>query len=74
MLQFEFQLDISAQDYLHYYRGTVRQVIARSTTGAAIQFPASLLTRFVTTSGIHGRFLLTCDENFKGSKIARKPL
>lgn len=71
MLEFEFRLDISSQDYLQYYRGSVRQVLVRSSHGASIQFPASLLTQFVTTSGVHGRFVLTCDDNFKGSKITR---
>jgi hypothetical protein len=71
MLRFEFQLNISAQDYLQYYKGSIRQVLARSSTGSSIQFPASLLTQFVSTSGVHGRFVLTCDDNFKGSKISR---
>lgn len=71
MLEFEFRLDISWQDYLHYYRGSVRQVLVRSSQGASIQFPASLLTQFVTPSGVHGRFVLTCDDDFKGSKITR---
>jgi hypothetical protein len=41
------------------------------TNGASVQFPASFLTQFVTTSGVHGHFVLTCDENFKGSKMQR---
>lgn len=71
MKQFEFQLNITEQQYLNYYRGSVRQVIVKSTTGATIQFPASLITKFVTSSGIQGHFMLTCDDAFKGSEIHR---
>jgi hypothetical protein len=71
MQQFEFRLNISEQQYLNYYRGSVRQIIVRSTTGATIQFPASLLTKFVTSSGVQGHFLLTCDDAFKGSDVRR---
>ena len=71
MKRFEFHLDISSDRYLSYYRGTVRQVFVQCTNGASVQFPASFLTQFVTTSGVHGHFVLTCDENFKGSKMQR---
>ena len=71
MKQFEFHLSISEQQYLHYYRGTVRQIMVRSSSGATIQFPAALLTKFVTTAGVHGRFVLTCDDDFKGSEVTR---
>jgi hypothetical protein len=71
MKQFEFRLNISEQQYLNYYRGSVNQIIARSTTGASIQFPASLLTKFVTSSGVQGHFLLTCDDALKGSNVRR---
>jgi hypothetical protein len=71
MTQFEFRLNITEQQYLNYYRGSVRQVIARSTSGATIQFPASLLTKFVTPSGVQGHFRLTCDDAHKGSEVQR---
>lgn len=71
MKQFEFRLRITEQQYLNYYRGSVRQVVVRSTTGATIQFPASLLTKFVTLGGIEGHFVLTCDDGLKGSEVRR---
>jgi hypothetical protein len=43
MNRYEFHLRISADQYLDYYRGTVRHVIARCATGQSVQFPASLL-------------------------------
>jgi hypothetical protein len=30
-----------------------------------VQFPASLLQKFMSPEGIHGRFVLSCDERNK---------
>jgi hypothetical protein len=69
--RYEFHLRISADQYLDYYRGTVKQVVARSTSGQVVQFPASLLQKFVTTEGIHGDFVLTCDDAHQGAELQR---
>ncbi|MGA2661908.1 MAG: DUF2835 domain-containing protein [Verrucomicrobiota bacterium] len=73
MNRYEFRLDISAGQYMDYYRGAVLHVVALSTTGQTVQFPASLLQRFVTAEGIHGHFVLTCDENHKCTGLERVP-
>lgn len=65
MNRYEFHLRIPASRFLDYYRGEVRQVVARSTTGQNVQFPASLLQKFVTPNGVEGRFALLVDENNK---------
>ena len=65
MNRYEFHLAISPGQYLDYYRGVMRHVVVRSTSGQTVQFPASLLQRFVTNAGVHGDFVLTCDENHK---------
>ena len=71
MKQFEFQLDVSAESYLAYYRGEVRDVVVRCRNGQSIQFPAALLTAFVSPSGIHGNFRLVCDDRNKGARLER---
>jgi len=71
MNRYQFQLRISAEQYLDYYRGAARQVIARCTSGQTVQFPASLLQRFVTKEGIHGHFILTCDEHHRRPNLQR---
>lgn len=73
MIQFEFHLSISPEKFLDYYRGTVRQVVARCHNGQMIQFPASMLKPFLTSAGIQGHFVLTCDDNFKGAELRRVP-
>jgi hypothetical protein len=40
--------------------------MATCSDGTTMQFPAGLLTPFVTSSGIRGAFVLTCDEGGKG--------
>ena len=72
MQHYEFHLTISPEKYLDYYRGKVRQVVARSTTGQNVQFPASLLQRFITKEGICGKFILTCDDNHKCVSLERQ--
>jgi hypothetical protein len=71
MNRYEFPLHISASAYLDYYRGAVRHVIARCANGQTVQFPASLLQGFVTPEGIHGKFVLTCDEQHKCTGLQR---
>ena len=65
MNRFEFELHLSPERFLDYYRGRAQHVVVRSTAGMNIQLPASLLQKFVLPDGIHGRFSLTCDEKNK---------
>lgn len=69
--RFEFSLNLSAEKCLDYYRGVATHVVARSAEGVTLQFPASLLTPFITPSGIHGRFVMTCDEAHRGAELRR---
>jgi hypothetical protein len=67
----EIPLDISPEQFLAWYEGTARSVLARTQSGQTVQFPASVLQRFVSTEGIRGRFLLTYDEKNRFVSIAR---
>ena len=71
MTYYEFNLRIPAAQYLDFYRGSMRQVIAKSTTGQKVQFPASLLQQHVGHDGIHGRFVLTVGANNKCISLER---
>lgn len=71
MTRYSFHLQISAERYLDYYRGVVKHVIVPCTTGQTVQFPASLLQKHVTPEGVHGWFVLTCDENHKCVELRR---
>lgn len=65
MHRYEFELHLSPERYVDYYRGKVRHIVVRATTGQNVQFPASLLQRFVCPDGIHGVFVLTTSEQHK---------
>jgi hypothetical protein len=71
MQRYEFQLNLSSENYLAYYRGTAQQVVVRCFDGVTIQFPASLLKQFITSTGIHGNFALTCEDNHKATSLER---
>lgn len=73
MNRYEFVLHLSPERYLDYYRGVVRSIVVRCTSGQNVQFPASLLQRFVSPEGIHGNFVLTCDSNNKVVSLERSP-
>lgn len=53
-----FELNISAQEYLQFYQGSVSSVLVNSFCGKKVQFPANRLQGYVTQSGIYGRFVL----------------
>jgi hypothetical protein len=72
--EYEFDLNLSAEAYLDYYRGLVKTVLVRCSTGQTVQFPAALLQRFVSPDGVHGRFRLSCDEQFKRPRLQRVSL
>ena len=71
MRRYEFQLEISPDEYLEYYRGHLKHVLVRATSGESVQFPASLLHPFVMPNGIRGRFVLTCGEDRRHAELQR---
>ena len=65
MNRYEFELRLSSEKFLDFYRGRARNVSVQCSTGQTVQFPANLLRKFVSPEGVHGRFVLTCDANNK---------
>jgi len=51
-----FNLDISAAEYQAFYSGIYKVILARAENGQRLQFPANELRRFVSHTGIQGRF------------------
>lgn len=69
--ELRFYLDLSPEQYLHYYRGTARAVSVRSLEGKRVQFPADRLRPFVTHEGVRGLFALRFDENHRFVALRR---
>ncbi len=66
-----FALDISPEKYRTYYQGAAKFVRVRAEDGRSLKFPASELQRFVSHSGIQGRFEIEFDNRFKLIRLNR---
>ena len=58
-------LNIDSEELLKLYRGSAREVVARSLDGQNIRFPAEALKPFVTHNGVQGQFALVVDASNK---------
>ncbi len=63
MTEYDFILHLSADEYLHYYKGVAKAIQVESTTGKSIRFPAHKMREFVLAEGIHGLFRMTIGNN-----------
>ena len=66
-----FQLSISSEKYLAYYKGYASSIQVRSLDNKTIRFPASAIREFLMHDGIHGLFEIRFDENNKLIKIVK---
>ena len=66
-----FSIYIEPAELKKYYSGHAQSVVARSTRGIRVQFPANLLLPYVTHNGIKGQFELEYDENGKAIGLTR---
>lgn len=66
-----FSVNIPAEAYLRYYRGSARDVLVTADDGRTVRFPARLLRAVVTREGIKGRFRLFYDEQGKSHGLER---
>ena len=53
---------MSAQKCKQFYQGLYRYIVVTSDNGQTVQLPAERFRRFITISGIKGRFRLTLDD------------
>lgn len=60
-----FRLAIPADEYLAYYQGSAKVVVACTEDNRTVRFPASAIREFVTHNGIFGDFEISFDENNK---------
>ena len=66
-----FRLNVDREEAMRYYRGEASAVVARTDTGQSLQFPALHVRRFITQTGIHGRFRIRFDDNHKLLNLER---
>ena len=64
-------LNISSYQLIQYYEGAVNSVVAKTTDGRTIKFPANILRSVVQSDGVHGTFELVLDAHYKFVSISR---
>lgn len=69
MTSIDVQLRIAADEYLKLYRGVARTIIAKSTDGRTVRFPAGVLQPFVTHKGVEGLFRIQFDADNRFQSI-----
>jgi hypothetical protein len=67
--RYEVDLNIPTAELLRYYRGAASVVVTADRYGRSIRFPASALRPFVSSAGVHGRFLLCVDDHNRLQQI-----
>lgn len=60
-----FNIDVSHDEMLRYYKGSVNQVVVTTADNTKIQFPIQFIKEYVRHDGIHGHFRIVFDENNK---------
>ncbi len=66
-----FNVNISYQEFLRYYKGEASSVRIKADNGQIIMFPAAKLRPFVDHSGVRGRFVISFDRNNKFVSLER---
>lgn len=66
-----FYLNISADQYQRYYKGTAKNVIVTTLDGKTLQFPVSALHKFIGHEGVKGKFRIQFDTNNKLQKLEK---
>lgn len=63
--RYRFFLQLTPEQCLGYYQGTVRYVMVLADSGERVQLHADHFRAFISHSGVSGRFELTTDANGK---------
>ena len=64
-------ISVPAEEYLKRYRYPGAMIATRSRDGRRVRFPANILQRFVTHTGISGSFEIHFDQQGKFLSIKR---
>jgi hypothetical protein len=65
------RLNISSERFQSYYQGVVESVVATTSDGRRVQFPARVLRPFLSYQGVQGTFEIIFDAKLKFQTIRR---
>ena len=71
MQRIVIDLRINREEWLRLYKGEANRVYARSRDGRSIQFPANILSPYMTHSGVIGSFAIYFDDAGKFQSIQK---
>ena len=71
MQEIHFRLSLTAAEFLAFYAGAAREVVAKAFDGRVVRFPASVLRPHVLHDGVHGVFALRYDARNKFTELVR---
>ena len=71
MKKMRFSINLSAEQYQSYYRGSAKFIRVQTEDGRTLKFPASELQKFILHDGVQGRFEITFDDNHKLVSLTR---
>lgn len=65
MAKIVLDISVSAFKFKEMYKGTAKNLIAKSRDGRNVQLPLTIFTSFVTHQGLYGTFEVEFDDNRK---------
>ena len=66
-------IHLTADEYLKWYRGESRAVVAYSRDGRRIRFPVASLHPYITHAGVRGSFAVHFNHENKLVKVEKLP-
>jgi hypothetical protein len=71
MQEIRIRLNFTAAEFLAFYTGAAREVVASALDGRTVRFPASVLRPHVLHNGVRGVFALRYDAQNKFTELVR---
>jgi len=71
MQEIRFRLSLTAAEFLAFYTGAAREVVATALDGRTVRFPAAVLRPHVLHNGVQGVFALRYDNSNKFIELVR---
>ncbi|QYK14642.1 DUF2835 domain-containing protein [Shewanella rhizosphaerae] len=65
MMIYTFPMQVSYQEFLNYYQGSIDKIEVKDSSGKTLWIHARHFRPFLTTSGIRGYFRLQLDDQGK---------
>jgi hypothetical protein len=62
-MKYYFGINMTSLEFLPYYQGRIKAIVATSNSGVRVEFPAMHLRNYLTASGIRGQFCLQTRDN-----------